>query len=242
MKWVDDWPEIGDMSEGPIGQPVMTNKKPRTLHPSALENPADTDEFNGSTLGLQWQWQADPEPTWDFPSQALGVLRLIAIPVPTRARNLWDTPAVLLQKLPAPQFMATVSLKATLLNQDDRAGLVLMGKDYGALVVVKTDHGDVLRQLLCMSADLEAPEKVIAEMPVPQDDLYLRIAVDEGEASFSYSLDGKEFRAIGEPFRVQAGLWIGAKMGIFASGVVNHGEFGYVDFDWFRIAALPSLR
>jgi beta-xylosidase len=239
MKWVDDWPEIGDMSQGSIGQPVLEYKKPRTLHTSVLENPDDSDEFNSSKIGFQWQWQADPEPTWGFPSQALGILRLIATPVPTQAHNLWDTPAVLLQKLPAVRLMATTKFKAILLNQGDRAGLVLMGKDYGSLVIAKTEHGNVLRQMLCLSADRGTAERLAAEVPLLQEDVYLRIAVDEGQASFSYSLDGKEFRHIGQSFMAQPGAWIGAKMGIFASGVEDHGEFGYTDFDWFRVTALP---
>jgi len=239
MKWVDDWPEIGDMSQGPIGQPVLSFKKPRTLHPPVLENPADSDEFNAPMLGPQWQWQADPGPTWAFPSQALGVLRLVDIPVPTHVHNLWDTSAVLFQKLPTSRFMATTKLKAVLLNQGDRAGLVLMGKDYGSLVLEKTEHGDVLRQVLCMSADLDTPERIAAEVPLSQDELYLRVAVDEGKISFSYSLDGEQFRSIGQPFMAKPGAWVGAKIGIFASGLTDNRELGYADFDWFRLTALP---
>lgn len=239
MRWIDDWPEIGDRSQGLIGQPVLSHRKPRTLHASPLQNPADSDEFNEAALGLQWQWQADTGPTWSFPSQALGVLRLIDIPAPTGTHNLWDTPAVLLQKLPASRLMVTTKLKATLLNQSDRAGLVLLGKDYGALELAKTEHGNVLRQLLCMSADRGTPEEIAAEVPLLQNEAYLRVAVDEGNVSFSYSLDGKQFRPIGQSFMAQPGIWIGAKVGIFASGVTDHGEFGYADFDWFRVTALP---
>jgi beta-xylosidase len=239
MKWVDDWPDIGDMSHGPVGQPVPAYKKPRALHAAILQNPADSDGFDGSSLGLQWQWQADPEPTWGFPSQALGVLRLLAAPLPSQAHNLWETPAVLLQKLPAPRLMATAKLKAILLNQGDQAGLVLMGKDYGSLVLIKAEHGNVLRQLMCMSADLGTPERIVAAVPLSQDDVYLRVEVDEGKVSFSYSLDGTEFRPIGGPFMAQPGVWVGAKIGIFASGTTDHGEFGFADFDWFRFTALP---
>jgi len=135
--------------------------------------------------------------------------------------------------------MATVNLKANFLNKGDRAGLVLMGKDYGSLVLAKTEHGNVLRQLLCMSAALGTPEKIVAEVPLLQDDAYLRVAVDEGKVSFSYSVDGEQFHPIGQPFMAQPGIWIGAKMGIFASGVADHGELGYADFDWFRLTVLP---
>jgi len=238
MKWVDDWPEIGDMSHGLVGQPVLTYKKPRTLHGSVLQNPDDSDEFNSATLGLQWQWQANPEPTWGFPSHALGALRLISVAAAPSTRNLWDTPAVLLQKLPAPSFMATTKLTVALRNMGDRAGLVLMGKDYGSLIIAKSGHGNVLRQLLCLHADQGAPERVAAEVPVSQDTVYLRGAVEEGKVSFSYSLDGNEFHAIGETFAAQPGVWVGAKVGIFASGQSDQGELGYADFDWFRLAPL----
>ncbi len=238
MKWVDDWPEIGDMSHGQIGQPVLTYRKPRTLHASVREHPADSDEFSGAALGLQWQWQANPEPTWGFPSQALGVLRLISIPGSAASTNLWDTPAVLLQKLPAPRFTATTKVTATFRNEGDRAGLVLMGKDYGSLVVVKAKQGNVLRQILCLQADRGSREKVQAEVPLAQDEVYLQVEVDEGKVSFSYSVDGKEFHPIGQPFAAQPGVWIGAKMGIFAGGETDHGEFGYADFDWFRVTPL----
>jgi len=239
LKWVDDWPDIGDMSQGPIGQPVLTYKMPRAMHAHVTENPADSDEFNRSTFGLQWQWQADPEPTWGFPSQALGVLRLIDTPVSSQGHNLWDTPAVLLRKLPAPRLMATTKLKAILFSRGDRTGIVLMGRDYGALVLTKTDRGNVLRQLMCKSADVGTPERIAAEVPILQDDVYLRVTVDEGKVSFSYSVDGKEFRSVGQPFMAEPGKWTGAKMGVFASGVAVHGEFGYADFDWFRLTALP---
>lgn len=238
MKWVDDWPVIGDTSHGQIGQPVLTYKKPRMLHPSVLQTPADSDEFNSAELGLQWQWQANPEPTWGFPSQALGVQRLINTPTPASTHNLWDTPAVLMQKLPAPQFKVTTKLITAFRNEGDRAGLILMGKDYESLSIVKTAQGPMIRQALCLQADRSTTEKIVSEVPVTQSEVYLRLAMDEGKVLFSYSLDGKDFRPIGQAFTAQPGAWIGAKVGIFASGESNSGEFGYADFDWFRFTPL----
>lgn len=237
MKWVDDWPEIGDMSHGQIGQPVLTYRKPRTLHASVLQNPADSDEFNGATLGLQWQWQANPEPTWGFPSQALGALRLLSVPAPG-ARNLWDTPAVLLQKSPSPTFMVTTKVTAHFANIGDRAGIVLLGKDYGSLVLAKTAQGLAVRQMLCIGADQGGVETVVGELPMTQSEVYLRVKVREGTVSFSYSLNGTEFQSIGKTFEAKPAVWIGAKVGLFAQGEMDHGEFGYSDFDWFRFTPL----
>ena len=134
--------------------------------------------------------------------------------------------------------MATTKVTVTLRNKGDLAGLVLLGKDYGSVVIVKTLQGNVLRQIFCIHADLGSPEEVAAEVPLAQDQAYLRVEVNEGKISFSYSLNGQDFEAIGQTFRAQAGVWTGAKIGIFASGNADRGELGYADFDWFRLSAL----
>jgi len=234
MKWVDDWPQIGDTSHGSIGQPVLTHSKPTTLHASIKQNPADSDDFNAPTLGLQWQWQANPGPTWAFPSQSLGVLRLIAIPSPPEATNLWSTPAVLLQKLPGPNFTVTTKLKPSFANDGDRAGVVLLGKDYASLIVAQTQKGLVVQQIVCMGADQSAREAVSGEAVVTKPDLYLRMTLQNEIAAFSYSEDGVAFKPIGRNFEATPGVWVGAKIGIFSSGNTDHGEFGFADFDWFR--------
>jgi beta-xylosidase len=77
MKWADDWPVMGiDHSGKGIGEPVYAYKKPDgKAYPAAT--PQTSDEFNNNKLGLQWQWQANPEATWLFTS-GLGYLRLYA--------------------------------------------------------------------------------------------------------------------------------------------------------------------
>ena len=235
MNWVDDWPVIGK-----AGQPVATYRKPHTLHTGVKQNPAESDEFNSPSLGLQWSWQADPGPTWGFPSQALGALRLVAIPAGS-AKSLWDTPAVLFQKSPAPLFQATVKVTPHFVNAGDHAGLALLGKDYGTLVVEKTAAGIAIRQMLSLGADGGAAEAIAGEVALSQSDAYLRVIVTGGDVSFSYSLDGTRFEPLGKSFQAKPGVWIGAKVGLFAQGVVEHGEFGYADFDWFHVD-LPLLR
>ena len=52
---------------------------------------------------------------------------------------------------------------------------------------------------------------------------------------FHYSTDGATFQEIGEPFAARQGRWIGAKVGLFALGSAMVREYGYADFDWFRM-------
>ena len=66
MKWVDDWPVIG---EG--GEAVPTYNKPDVgREVIAAVTPAESAEFNGPALSLQWQWQSNQRPGWVFPTPA----------------------------------------------------------------------------------------------------------------------------------------------------------------------------
>jgi beta-xylosidase len=234
MKWVGDWPVMGDN-----GEPVATYKKPDVGATYPIVTPADSDEFNDSRLGLQWQWHANPKSDWAFPSPALGVLRIYAIPPPEGYRNLWDVPNLLLQKLPAPEFTVTAKMTFTGRVDSDRAGLLVMGADYAYIGVKKTSGGVYVSEVICKEADHGRPEREYSPTPVNADTVYLRVNVSNGAlCRFSYSTDGANFTNIGEPFAARQGRWIGAKVGLFALGSVPAREYGYADFDWFRFDAL----
>ena len=54
---------------------------------------------------------------------------------------------------------------------------------------------------------------------------------------FSYSLDGKKYQPLGEPFQVREGQWIGAKVGTFCTRpAIKRNDGGWADVDWFRIS------
>lgn len=54
---------------------------------------------------------------------------------------------------------------------------------------------------------------------------------------FSYSLDGKKYQPLGEPFQVREGQWIGAKVGTFCTRpAIKRNDGGWTDVDWFRIS------
>ena len=65
IKWVNDWPVIGEDKDGDgKGEPVMTFKKPNAGKPYPAPFIPESDEFNKPLLGLQWQWQANPQQGW----------------------------------------------------------------------------------------------------------------------------------------------------------------------------------
>jgi beta-xylosidase len=231
MKWVDDWPVIGVN-----GEPVLRYQKPKAEGIWPVVTPPDSDEFNAPEIGLQWQWAANPKLNWAFASSALGSLRLFAQPPPAGARNLWDVPNLLTQKFPAPEFTATTKVALSLLANEDRVGLVVMGQDYAYLAVRRRPDGLHVYQAVSRNAVAGTPEKESAPVALSGKTVYLRVKVSAGAVcAFSYSTDGSVFTPVGEPFQAREGRWIGAKVGFFAAEAAPTGEAGYADFDWFRV-------
>ncbi len=71
---------------------------------------------------------------------------------------------------------------------------------------------------------------------VPGNTIYFSVRVDKhAVCHFSYSLDGKKYQLLKTPFQAVEGHWIGAKVGLFATGTQKAHDSGYADFDWFRI-------
>ncbi|MBX5479851.1 MAG: glycoside hydrolase 43 family protein [Pyrinomonas methylaliphatogenes] len=236
MVWRDDWPVIGSDPDGDgTGEPVLIYRKPNVGRTYPIATPPDSDEFDAPRLGLQWQWHANPQPNWAFPS-SLGFLRLFNVPAPEGSKNLWQLPNLLLQKFPAPRFTVTTKLTFTPRADGERIGLIVMGTDYAYIAVEKRPDGLYVLQATCRGADQQAPEERTSAIKLTERTFYLRVEVTEGaRCIFSYSADGARFSPLGEAFMAKPGRWIGAKVGLFATGPGTAREFGYADVDWFRV-------
>lgn len=237
MKWVADWPVIGTDTDGDgTGEPVRTYQKPNVGKTYPRMTPPESDEFNTPELGLQWQWHANYQTFWGFPSGYLGFFRLNCIPRPDGALNLWDIPNLLLQKFPAPEFKATAKLTFHARTNGEEVRLVVMGIDYGSLSLKRENGKLELQAVTCLKAEKGGKEEITGTRPVDTDTVYLRVTVQKGaECAFSYSTDGANYRPLGKLFTVREGRWIGAKVGFVAlrEGMTN--DAGTVDIDWFRV-------
>jgi beta-xylosidase len=228
MRWKDDWPVIGEDADGDgKGEPVRVHAKPAVRDAVAPAVPATGDEFESDALGLQWQWQANPDPAWA--SLRGGALRLRALATP--GPSLWTTGRLLLQKWPAAAFTARARLDPNGLRAGDEAGLVVFGLDYATLAVQRTPSGLSVRKTVCTGADQGASETVDAAVAVGPEPVELIVDVTPGATGrFAYAQGGKR-RPIGGMFAARPGLWVGAKVGLYAKGA---GE-GHADFEWFRV-------
>ena len=248
VTWKDNWPVMGiDKGGDYCGEPVTTYRKPKTSGKVQVVNPAESDEFSDTRLGLQWQWHANYNETFGMPT-AFGSYRVYTHKVSEKFQNLWEVPNLLLQKTPADKFTATTKIRFTSKDQNQTGGLLMMGLDYSGLVVKRVGNDFQLLQISCKSADKGKPqtEQLIATLkptavdqidyqPGTHIDIYMRMSVNDGKMHFSYSLDGKKYTKCGTEFTMREGKWIGAKIGFVAYEPGQKTNRGWIDADWFRV-------
>lgn len=235
MRWVKDWPVIGEDKDGDgKGEPVLTYRKPNVGKNYPVAAPPASDEFNDRRLGLQWQWQANPEPYWTFPYN--GNLRLFSHIIPDSSRNYWDVPNLLMQKFPADEFMVTTKLKFQPKWEGEKVGLIIMGTDYAYVALVKRKNDVYISFSSCSNADKGNSETVQDGEKISNADIYFRVKVSKGGlCEFSYSANGIDFKRIGSKLEAKPGRWIGAKLGLFATRLNKTNDAGFADVDWFRV-------
>ena len=241
VDWSTGWPIMGKK-----GEPVTTYKKPKSSS-TLVVNPAESDEFNSNTLGLQWQWHANYDEKFGMPT-AFGTYRIYNYKLSDNFVNFWEVPNLLLQKTPADKFTATTKLRFTSKADGQMGGLIMMGLDYSALVVRKVGKEFQLLQITCKGADKgnTQTEQLIATLkPTAEDkidykpgihmDIYMRLSVDNSKLKFAYSLDGKKFKECGTEFQMREGKWIGAKFGYVSVDPNPKSDRGCLDADWIKI-------
>lgn len=246
MSWHEDWPVIGIAKDGnDYGEPVIEYKKPNVGGCSAgICEPDTSDDFTGDSLGLQWQWNANPEDNW-YELTGHG-LKLNAVYKDT---VYGDMPNLLLQKWPAPEFSCVTKLDLSHLENGDEAGVISMGTSYGLITFKKEED----RFVPYYVAGVQKYGKIVPDFteetatplaaiePGTEKEIYVKYTVkqtgtrnlNENEKGFplelvtiEYGTDGSSYRKAGE-MTAMPGRWVGVKSGIFcASG--EKGSKGYL--------------
>ncbi len=239
MVWREDWPVIGNDTDGDgCGDPVRRWSKPAgSVIQGALPLQHSKD---ASAL---FQWHADYKPEYGFPLPE-GMMRVYGHRTEAVDINLWDVPNLWLQKFPAEEFTATsrVRVSAKSLSEGATSGIVVMGRDYARLGLLKKGDAFVLQYAANRDADNGGKETVkdIAElkptrvyaaglMPNLECDVWLRVTVKrDGKCTLSYSTDGRKFTDAGR-FTARVGKWIGAKLGYYSVTSGGVTERGWID-------------
>jgi beta-xylosidase len=241
MRWTDGWPLIGEPGPRPgTGQPVLAHAKPVAGMPSRA--PATSDEFDAPRLGLQWQWNANPDARWYSLAERPGKLRLHtqALPADGRVRS---APSVLAQKLPAPAFTVEIDIALVDGREGDRAGLVLNAMQYAWLGLRRSGGATQLVYTTCTSPAAACAEKPSVVLAAAPSSLTLRMTMDSSStARFAYSLDKVRFVSVGEPFVTGKGRWVGAQVGLFSLGTNPDAAPSNLDVDYFRTTAQTTAQ
>jgi beta-xylosidase len=235
LSWENRWPVIGtDRNGDGTGEPVSGWKMPYLGRTFPVAVPQTSDEFESPSLGLQWQWEANGSDDWFSTTARPGFLRLYA--KPGNASTLWETPNLLLQKFPAPQFIAETSINAESLTTGASAGLVVMGLDYCAVTITPHGKGLRLHQIVCHDAENSGKAVELHNQTVAGRTIQIRVEVDtSATCSFSFSVDGVTLTPLEGTFTAREGKWTGAKVGLFCADNSRLKRPAYVDIDWFRV-------
>ena len=232
VRWEADWPLIGaDQDAAGVGCPVADCQKPSVGNGDGIAIPQTTDEFDGPSLGLQWQWHSNHDETWYSLVERPGHLRLY--PQRVSGGNFSKAGNLLLQKFPAREFSAETDIEMPMGHADLHAGLIVMGEEYCALDATRDAQGYTVR--------LNTRTEALAEFSCNSATLRLRVSVGEGgECQFGVVRPDGSFQVLGHVFQAHAGCWIGAKVGIYCATVATSAVLkpsGYADFAFFRLGS-----
>lgn len=226
VTWVDGWPMVGVDGKG-----VIKYRKPNVGKNYPITDFPTSDEFDGKTLGMQWGWNHNPDPTkWSL-TQRAGYLRLTTGKV---VSNLTEAPNMLTQRpfIHSDQSVPTkgeTKMEVDKMKDGDIAGIAIFQDPY-AYIAVKHENGK--KQLIMVNNGV-----TIASVPVNSNTVYLRAIASNADkkASFEYSFDDKTFTPLGNELSIRFSLklFTGNKFGLFNYATMGVG--GSVDFDWFRV-------
>lgn len=250
VTWNDGWPVLGNDGKSvdhTLPMPVATAERHFPVVSDEFDNrtptyrysdmPATSPEHaaNGSWLKPEWQWNHNPDNRFWSLTERLGYLRLKSGHIATSIRDARNT---LTQRTFGPVSTAETAIETSNMRDGDRAGISAFQNQYG-YVGVKRENGKnhvIMHRASCKD-DSKGIE--IESIPIDCDRIYLRTVCDfrdkTDKASFYYSLDGKEWKRIGDTLQMNFDWpdFVGQRFALFYFSTANTG--GSVDFDYFHV-------
>lgn len=225
ITWENGWPRFG--RPGYLGQVEAKYTKPIQNKP--IKVPAASDEFNGSTLGLQWMWNHNPDNTrWSLTGSAL---RLRA----TTAKDFWNARNSLTQKGQGLISTGTIKIDCSNMQPGDIGGLGMLGDPRGYIAVTKDPKRIIMTEEEVVKGTVNN---------ITSNILYFRIEMNfsNKQAKFFWKDDSRNWQQLGPAitmgFDWQYGTFQGEQYAILNFN--PSGSNGYMDVDWFRLNDQPG--
>ncbi len=254
MVWEDGWPVVGIDGKAPktaeipfkgyekkgivTSDEFINSQIVRPYHnfANSLEEAGEND-YNGSNLLLEWQWNHNPDNRLWSLTEREGYLRLktgLFCNTITEARN------TLSQRTFGPQCSAYIKMDVSNMKNGDVAGFSAFAERYGFVAVKVEQDKKYLVMAKYDDNDSVEEEFEIERVELAENEVYLRIDCDfvnsTDKAYFYYSLDGENWIRIGDTLQMNYyGLhFMGYRFAIFNYATKQMG--GYVDVDFFRVS------
>ncbi len=224
ITWKDGWPYFG--LPGNLRRTPRTWVKPETAQPQPITVPyVRNDDFSGPRLAHIWQWNHVPvDSAWALRD---GSLQLTALP----ATSLWDARNTLTQRSIGPRSSPVAVLDTSALRDGDVAGLALFNRPYAWIGVERVDGKTRIARFDDLTERTQRRE-------LDATKIWLRADCDfiTERATFSYSVDGRNYLPLGEPFTMvfQLGTFQGIRYSLFAFNTAG-GNGGTAAFDSFTV-------
>ncbi|MCD8043728.1 MAG: glycoside hydrolase 43 family protein [Tannerellaceae bacterium] len=241
MRWEDEWPVFGENGVVPDVLDIIARQPAVPAIVASDEftrNPSDRD------LPLVWQWNHNPDNKYWSVSERPGYLRLKTF----RLDNSFPTAKnTLTQRTFGPECSGEIAIDISAMKEGDYAGLGLLQQKYGVVGVKKEAGRFYIFSGNAQSSDARNENYEEQEsVPVQVGKVWLRAEADFRDqtdiATFYYSIDGTDWKEIGSPLKMEYTLshFMGYRFALFNYATKQTG--GYVDFDYFRVAASQTVR
>lgn len=226
-RWEDDWLIV---SPG-TGRVEFEYPVPN-LPEHVFQTPVSRDDFNVSTLDLQWNFLRTPRDEFYLLTERPGYLRLRLRPQHIAERS---SPSFVGRRQQHTHFVAETIMEFTPQTAHECAGLVLrQNEDFHFRFVVTCERVPVIQ----LTRRSHGQDQVLASQPVRPGRCALRVVAHEQIYNFYFATDDDwqtliedvDGRILSTPV---AGGFVGAYIGMYAS---SNGQpnTNHADFDWFE--------
>jgi beta-xylosidase len=228
----DNFPVLSDVNSWPSTVEVPLDK-------NVLSSPTGTDEFSGTTLGHQWEWNHNPDET------AFDVDDGLTLRTATVTDSLYQARNTLTHRVLGPASDGTIEIDFSNMKSGDRAGLAMFRDVSGWIGIIKTGESAQISVWKDITMNSDWTTNSIGALETSKDisetSVFLRASADirpggAATAQFSYSTDGATFTDFGTTFSLNTTweFFMGYRFGIFNFATDSLG--GSVEIKSFDLA------